>query len=66
MADEKKLVRPKDGAIIAGVCAGFARYFGVDATLVRLLWVLAFCLAGTGLLAYLVCWLVIPRENAVT
>lgn len=62
MNAEKRLLRPKDGAVIGGVCAAFARYFGIDATIVRLLWVLAVCLGGTGLLAYVVCWIVIPRE----
>jgi phage shock protein PspC (stress-responsive transcriptional regulator) len=62
MEPEKKLVRPKDGAMIAGVCAGMARYFGLDPTLVRVIWVLLVCLAGTGVLAYLICWLVIPQE----
>ena len=62
MTDERKLLRPRDGALIGGVCAGIARYFAVDVTLIRLLWVLAVCLAGTGVLAYLICWIVIPRE----
>jgi phage shock protein PspC (stress-responsive transcriptional regulator) len=62
MDSEKKLVRPREGRMIAGVCAGVARYFGLDPTLIRLLWVLALCLAGTGILAYLLCWLVIPEE----
>ena len=62
MDDQRKLLRPRDGAMIGGVCAAFARFFGVDVTLIRVLWVLAVCLAGTGLLAYLICWVVIPRE----
>jgi phage shock protein PspC (stress-responsive transcriptional regulator) len=62
MEPEKKLVRPKDGAMIAGVCAGVARYFGLDPTLIRVIWVLLVCLAGTGILAYLICWIVIPQE----
>ena len=52
--DEKKLVRPRNGAWIAGVCAGFARYFGLDPTIIRV--------AGTGILAYAICWIVIPSE----
>lgn len=59
---DKKLVRPRDGRMIAGVCAGVARYFGLDATLIRVIWVLLVCLAGTGILAYLICWLIIPEE----
>jgi len=48
---------------IAGVCAAFAESFGLDATLVRIIWVCCVLFAGTGLLAYIVCWLVIPKED---
>jgi phage shock protein PspC (stress-responsive transcriptional regulator) len=65
MDSEKKLLRPRDGVMLAGVCAGFARYFGVDVTLVRLGWVFLVVLFGTGLLAYLICWIVIPQEDLV-
>jgi phage shock protein PspC (stress-responsive transcriptional regulator) len=64
MTNDKKLMRPKDGAILGGVCAAFARHFGIDVTVIRLVWILLVCLAGTGLLAYLICWIVIPRENS--
>lgn len=47
---------------IAGVCGGIAEYFGVDPTVIRLLWLVAFFFFGTGLFAYLVCWIVIPRR----
>jgi phage shock protein PspC (stress-responsive transcriptional regulator) len=62
MEPEKKLTRPLDGRMLGGVCAGIGRYFGVDATLIRLAWVLLVCLGGTGVLAYVVCWIVIPEE----
>jgi phage shock protein C len=53
----------REGKKIAGVCAGFARYFEVDVTLVRLLWlVVAFC-AGVGFIAYLVAWIVMPKDE---
>ncbi|GHV11054.1 PspC family transcriptional regulator [Fibrobacterales bacterium] len=47
---------------IAGVCAAFANSFGLDATIVRIIWACCVIIGGFGLLAYLVCWLVIPRE----
>jgi len=50
--------------MIAGVCAGFARHFGLDATLVRILWVLITCLGGAGIIAYLICWIIIPEEGS--
>ena len=59
---EKKLVRPQGDKWIAGVCQGFARYFGVDVTLVRLIWLATVILAGTGILIYIICWIVIPQE----
>jgi phage shock protein PspC (stress-responsive transcriptional regulator) len=60
----KKLCRPKDGRKIAGVCAGFANYFGIDVTLVRLFWLLLLLPGGLpGLLPYIVCWIIIPEEG---
>lgn len=47
---------------IGGVCAGFARYLDLDVTLTRAIWLGAVLIAGTGLLAYLVCWIVLPRD----
>jgi len=64
MTEGKKLLRPQDGRMIAGVCAGFARHFGLDATLVRILWVLITCLGGAGIIAYLICWIIIPEEGS--
>jgi phage shock protein C len=47
---------------IAGVCAGFARYIGVDVTLVRVLWLgIAIC-GGVGFFVYLAAWIVIPSD----
>ncbi len=59
---EKKLLRAREDKWIAGVCMAFARYFEIDITLVRLLWVITIIFAGTGLLAYIICWAIIPRE----
>ena len=59
----KRLYRaaPKD-SIIGGVCAGIAEYFEIDPTLVRLLWVLFIFGMGTGLLAYFILWIIVPRK----
>src|SRR4051794_37170156 len=52
---------------IAGVCAGVARYFGVDVTLVRLIWVvLVFVPPSIGLIAYIVGWIVMPKSYEAT
>ncbi|PYU73133.1 MAG: PspC family transcriptional regulator [Acidobacteria bacterium] len=49
---------------IAGVCAGLADYFDLDPTIVRVLWLLAVLCAGTGVLAYVILWIVLPVAPA--
>jgi phage shock protein C len=58
----KRLVRPRADRKIAGVCAGFAEYFDVDVTLVRLVWLFIVLVGGTGLRAYVIAWIVMPEE----
>ncbi len=56
--------RPDDNRLLTGVCAGLARGFGMDATLMRLLWVLGTVVSGgSGLLFYLLAWVVMPDER---
>ncbi|HYL61130.1 MAG TPA: PspC domain-containing protein [Candidatus Methylomirabilis sp.] len=45
---------------IAGVCAGLADYFDLDPTLIRVIWLLLIICGGTGLLAYIIFWIVLP------
>jgi len=59
----KRLYRPRDGRVVAGVCAGLAAYFGVDPTLVRLAFALVTVFGGLGVLIYLCAWMVIPEEG---
>lgn len=60
---EKKLYRIRRYKKLAGVCGGFAKYFDIDPTIVRLLWALVGVFsAGTGILAYIVCAFIIPEE----
>ena len=59
----KRLYRPRDGRVVAGVCAGLATYFGVDPTLVRLAFALLTIFGGVGVLLYLCAWIVIPEEG---
>jgi phage shock protein PspC (stress-responsive transcriptional regulator) len=56
------LARPRRGRLLAGVCAGLARRFGVSATLVRVLFVISCVLPGPQVLVYVVLWLVMPAE----
>ena len=59
---EKKLYKAKTGGKIDGVCAGIARYLNVDVTLVRIIWVVFTLFGGAGILAYIVCAVIMPRE----
>jgi phage shock protein C len=60
----KVLARPRNGRMLAGVCAAFAGYFGLDVTLVRVIWaVVSVITGGAGVLAYLVAWVIIPGEE---
>lgn len=58
----KKLYRSRSNRILAGVCYGFAEYMNLDPTIVRIGWVLFVALGGSGLVAYVVCWLLIPEK----
>ncbi len=60
----KKLYRVEDGKIL-GVCGGFAEYFDVDPTLIRVCWAVAAFAAGTGLLAYFICAICMPRKSDI-
>jgi phage shock protein PspC (stress-responsive transcriptional regulator) len=57
----KQLYRSISNRRIAGVAGGIAEYFGVDPTPIRLLWLLAIFLGGSGFLAYLLAWIIIPE-----
>jgi phage shock protein PspC (stress-responsive transcriptional regulator) len=57
------LRRAYHGRMLAGVAAGFADYFGVDVTIVRIVFVVAALMGGAGIPAYLACLLLIPEEG---
>ena len=60
----KVLMRSRDGRMLAGVCAGVADYFGLDVTMVRVIWaVVSIITGGAGVLAYLAAWAIIPDEG---
>ena len=65
MSDVKKILRPRTGRMLAGVCAAIANYYNMDATVIRIIYVLltlftAFC----GLLVYFILMLVIPEAKS--
>ena len=57
------LVRPTNDRIIAGVCSGIGRRFGISANVVRLIFVLSMLLPGPQILIYLAGWILIPNEQ---
>ncbi len=59
-----RLSRPINDKKLGGVCAGFARYFGVDVTLMRILWLaVAIVTGGLGVLIYIAAWIIMPRDE---
>jgi phage shock protein C len=56
----KRLMRSSTEKKIAGVCAGLADYFDIDPTIIRVLWLLLVICGGTGVLAYVILWIVLP------
>ncbi len=66
MTNEKsapRLVRPKEGRVIAGVAAGLADRFGMERSMMRLIFVVSLILPGPQILIYLVLWLIIPEDG---
>ncbi|MGI8521455.1 MAG: PspC domain-containing protein [Actinomycetota bacterium] len=59
---KRQLVRPRQGKMIAGVCAGLADFYGFNVTLVRLLFVI-FGLFGPGEIAYIIIWVLAPKQT---
>ena len=59
---DKKLQRSRSNKLLGGVCGGLANYIGIDPTLVRIIWVIVSLFAGSGVLIYLVLWVIMPLE----
>jgi phage shock protein C len=58
----KRLYRSHKEKMIGGVCGGLAEYFDIDPVLVRILFVVAVFAGGSGVLAYIICWIIIPEQ----
>jgi phage shock protein PspC (stress-responsive transcriptional regulator) len=62
----RKLTRSRDDKWIAGICGGIAEHTGIDATLIRVILVIATILgAGSLIVIYLICWVIIPKTPAL-
>lgn len=59
----RKITKSSQNKMLCGVCGGIGKYFNIDPTLVRILWVIvAIASFGTGLLAYIITAVIIPEE----
>jgi len=63
--ENKRLYRSTSDKMIAGVCSGLARYFSMDPTVMRLIFVLLLILGGHGLLVYLILMIIMPPEPQI-
>ena len=59
----KRLYRSESNRMLAGVCGGLGEFFGIDATLVRILFVVLAFASGFGIVAYVVMWLIVPTRS---
>jgi phage shock protein PspC (stress-responsive transcriptional regulator) len=60
----RQILRSKEHRVIAGVCGGFAEYFNIDPTVIRLIWIAISLTAGVGILAYIIAAIIIPDKPA--
>ncbi len=60
----KTLYRPTDDRVLAGVCGGLARYFGLSSSLLRVITLLLFLFGGLSLWVYIILWIITPEKKA--
>jgi phage shock protein C len=60
--DGKRLYRSRKDRVLFGVCGGIAKYFNVDPTIVRIIWVILTFAYGVGIILYIIMALIIPKE----
>jgi phage shock protein C len=65
MEEPRKLYRSRNQRMVAGVCGGLAEYFNVDATLIRVLFLILAVVGGSGLVIYLLMWIIVPDAGKV-
>ena len=59
---DKRLYKSNENKMLDGVCGGIAEYFNIDPTLIRLAWVVFCALGGSGIIAYIIAAIIIPRN----
>lgn len=57
----KRLYKSSENCVLCGVCGGIAEFFDIDPTLVRLAWVIFTCVGGSGIVAYIIAAIIIPK-----
>jgi phage shock protein C len=65
MDPSEKLYRSRTNRQVAGVCGGLAQRFNVDATLIRVLFILLGLFGGAGIVLYVAMWIIVPQEPPV-
>ena len=60
---DKKLYRSSRNKLLAGVCGGIGEYFGIDPTIVRIIWLICTLPGGIGIVAYIICWVAMPART---
>lgn len=63
MDERKRLYKSRNNKMICVVCAGIADYFNIDPSIVRVLWAVLALAAGTGVLAYIACAIILPEGD---
>ena len=63
MDEPRKLYRSDKKRLVAGVCGGLGEYFNIDATLIRVLFVVLTVFGGAGLVVYLAMWIIVPDAS---
>ena len=58
----RKLYRSSTNKMLAGVCGGIGEYANIDPTVIRVIWAVVACCGGVGLLAYIICALIMPEN----
>ena len=62
---KKRIYKIEEGKKLDGVCGGIAEYFDIDPTLVRLAWILITAFAGSGIFAYIVAAIIMPKKSDI-
>jgi phage shock protein C len=65
-SQHKRLVRSKNNKVLAGVAGGIGEYFQIDPTIIRLIFILLTIFGGSGLLIYIIFWLIMPLADSQT